>query len=160
MTACSAETGPTTQQTSSPWARPTIPVETPALPPLKCVDAGSDTCVATLDSDALFPTGSAILSSGSLQVADQLATLVKSRGSYVQLVGHADGQGEYAANLTLSEARADAIKQALIERGISESSISTCGVGDQGAAPGVDDQAFRRVDAILTQVLPGTCPMR
>lgn len=158
VAACSSAPTSTPQQTL--WARPTMPIEEPDLPELECVNEGSDVCVATLDANVLFATGSSMLSPESLWISDQLAELVKSRGAYVQLVGHADGQGDSASNQTLSEERVIAIKQALVERGIAKSMISTCGVGDLGAMPGVADQSYRRVEAILTYVAPEACPMR
>ncbi len=64
----------------------------------------------------LFDTGSAVIKAES---ADTLATVVDylrentDRSFYV--VGHTDDQGAYGANLALSKARAEAVRDALVE---------------------------------------------
>ena len=145
---------------ASPWARPARPIEAPTLPDLQWVPNGDGSCTATLDSDTLFDTGKATLTAEAMTIVEQLAKTVRSQSAYVQLVGHADGQGDHASNQMLSEHRANSIKQALIERGIAETAISTCGVGDTGAAPQQDDQSFRRVDALIAKSKPSSCPAR
>ena len=138
------------------WGRPEMPIEAPTLPELQCNDAGNGTCIAAMNSDTLFRTGEATLTTEATAVVDQLSIIVQNRGGYVQLVGHADGQGDSASNQILSQERANTI---LIDRGIPEQSISACGVGDTGAPPQVDNQSYRRVDAIVSKTMPTKCPI-
>ena len=97
-----------------------MPIEAPTLPDLQCVPNGDGSCTATLDSDTLFDTGKATLTAEAMTIVEQLAKTVRSQSAYVQLVGHADGQGDHATNQMLSEHRANSIKQALIERLVKE----------------------------------------
>lgn len=155
LCACSS----TASGSAAPWSRPEMPLEPPALPNLECVDTGNGACVTSLDTDALFRTGDATLTGTAIAVVEQLAHLIQNRGGYVQLVGHADGQGDSESNQTLSEQRVNSIRDALIERGVAEEVISACGMGDVGAEPQVDDQSFRRVDAIMMETAPAECPV-
>jgi OOP family OmpA-OmpF porin len=70
-------------------------------------------------------------------VADWKGEPVKFR-----VLGHADRVGSEGFNQKLSQARADAVKQALVDRGIPASSITATGVGM--ADPAVPTPAGKR----------------
>lgn len=80
--------------------------------------------------DIHFATGSAVIEPRS---ADALAVIAKylaetTGGFYV--VGHTDDTGSLAANLTLSEQRAAAVKAALVkDHGVAAARLETRGVG-------------------------------
>src|SRR5579859_7942541 len=80
--------------------------------------------------DVLFDTGRAELNPGSARKLDQLAQfLTEHRDRRVQIDGFTDSVGSDSYNEELSRRRADAVKSALLVRGIDPSRISTEGYG-------------------------------
>ncbi|MBN2034768.1 MAG: OmpA family protein [Deltaproteobacteria bacterium] len=80
--------------------------------------------------DVLFATGKADLSPGASSTIDNLAEfLTKYPDRKVRIEGHTDSTGSAALNLDLSERRAEAVKTALLRRGISFDRIDTVGLG-------------------------------
>lgn len=64
----------------------------------------------------VFETGATRLGSGPFQALDGLAKLMKDRPDLrVVLVGHTDSVGSYDSNRRISEARAEAVRQRLIQ---------------------------------------------
>jgi outer membrane protein OmpA-like peptidoglycan-associated protein len=87
--------------------------------------------VLTLD-DVLFDTGKAQLKSGSLRVLDQVAEFLEQNPErHVQVEGFTDSQGTDDFNLQLSQNRADAVAQAIIQRGIAAERVRARGYGEQ-----------------------------
>lgn len=68
----------------------------------------------------------------SLPVIKKLAGILMERPRlYILIAGHTDNVGESAAKLKLSEDRAAAIKNILVEMGVPEYRVNTAGYGDQ-----------------------------
>jgi len=71
----------------------------------------------------------------------------------ISATGHADRSGSEEYNLALSMRRADAVREALIARGIPAENITVASRGEsENAVPtadGVKEQANRRVEIIL-----------
>ncbi len=80
----------------------------------------------------LFATGKADLQPESRPVLKEIASTLKEHADLQILIeGHTDNVGSPAANLTLSDARAAAVKAALVaDFGIGEARITTKGLGD------------------------------
>jgi outer membrane protein OmpA-like peptidoglycan-associated protein len=104
--------------------------------------------------DVLFDTGRAQLNPGSARKLDQLAQfLAEHPERRVQIDGFTDSVGTDSYNQDLSQRRADAVKYALISRGIDSSRIETQGYGkgfpvaDNGDAGG--RQMNRRVEVVI-----------
>lgn len=77
-----------------------------------------------------FRTGSAVIARESYAVLDQIAELLKKRPrALVEIAGHTDATGNPEANLRLSQARADAVRQYLIQKGIPAASLVSTGYG-------------------------------
>jgi outer membrane protein OmpA-like peptidoglycan-associated protein len=59
-----------------------------------------------------------------------IATAIKTAGLAVRVVGHTDGSGTPAANLTLSLQRAAKVRDDLIGRGVPEKLLTSIGRAD------------------------------
>lgn len=79
-----------------------------------------------------FATNSNILRGASTeQVLDEFAGVLRRYPELrVRIEGHTDSRGSTASNKKLSEARADAIQNALIQRGVAEDRLSPVGHGE------------------------------
>lgn len=77
-----------------------------------------------------FVQSEATLLPESLPEIERLVTFLKDNPSdRILLNGHTDNQGDYNLNLQLSRDRAEAVKQMLVENGISITRIETKGYG-------------------------------
>jgi outer membrane protein OmpA-like peptidoglycan-associated protein len=87
-----------------------------------------------------FDTGKAILRSESREALAQVATLLDGQPALrLAVVGHTDSRGDPKANQVLSQARADAVRQTLIDGyGIEASRLMARGMG---SAQPVSDNA-------------------
>lgn len=93
-----------------------------------------------------FETGSATLAPQGRAILDQMASvLARMSGKTVEIIGHTDNSGSRAANITLSQARADAVKGYLVTKGVAPRSMMTMGVGpDQPIASNDTDDGRAR----------------
>ncbi len=77
-----------------------------------------------------FVAGSAEIAAGGDAILDAAAAALAARPALaVAVVGHTDGSGGLAANLDVSRARAEAVRAALIDRGIDAARLSAEGAG-------------------------------
>lgn len=77
-----------------------------------------------------FAPASAELTPLSLGILDEMASALQRVGTdRVEIIGHTDSVGDPTENQTLSQKRADAVKQYLIGRNISENRMTTRGEG-------------------------------
>jgi outer membrane protein OmpA-like peptidoglycan-associated protein len=114
-------------------------------------DVGS----AVLDG-LVFASGAATLTEGDYpSLAAVAAWLEANPDATIALVGHTDASGSLAANIALSERRAEAVKQALIDlHGVDRLRVESEGVGF--LAPRATNQTEegrqknRRVEVIVT----------
>jgi outer membrane protein OmpA-like peptidoglycan-associated protein/uncharacterized protein YidB (DUF937 family) len=79
-----------------------------------------------------FETGSAAIGPDSLDVLEKAAAAIRNApaGTHVAIGGHTDNTGDAAANLALSQARADAVRAKLIELGVTADMLTAKGYGD------------------------------
>ena len=77
-----------------------------------------------------FEIGSAALTPDSTPAMDRAAEVLATRPDLKLLVvGHSDNQGSLADNIALSRRRAEAVRQALVDRGIEASRLQAEGAG-------------------------------
>jgi len=93
--------------------------------------AETDILTATVKSDVFFATGSAVIKPGAYAELDRIAgVLNKYPQTMVQVEGHTDDVGAEDANMRLSLARADAVKNLFVQRGVNPTRIQTLGFGE------------------------------
>lgn len=85
----------------------------------------------TLAGDATFETNSDVMTEVGKNSLDKLVLSLKDTSlESINLYGHADSRGSDSYNQVLSERRAEAVKNYLIDRGLDGSNISTYGRGE------------------------------
>jgi outer membrane protein OmpA-like peptidoglycan-associated protein len=104
--------------------------------------------------DVLFDTGKAQLNPGATFKLDQLAQFLKDHPDRrVQIDGFTDSVGTEAYNQDLSQRRADAVKAALLSRGVDPSRVSTEGYGKAYPVASNNEaggrQLNRRVEVVI-----------
>lgn len=105
-----------------------------------------------------FDSGSSRIDPASAGVLDRLAhVLQRCPSALVEVVGHTDAQGETAANLRLSQARAAAVVDALAEAGIARARLSSSGQGANAPVASNETEAGRaqnrRIDFVVKEGL-------
>jgi outer membrane protein OmpA-like peptidoglycan-associated protein len=103
-----------------------------------------------------FDSGSAQLNQRTVDYLDRMEPAIwLSCVDGVYITGHTDRAGSAASNLKLSLRRAEAVRAALVARGVPESLLSVYGVGESDpfvpTADGVARPENRRVE-----ILPGS----
>ncbi|HYR24200.1 MAG TPA: OmpA family protein [Aquabacterium sp.] len=83
-----------------------------------------------------FEPGSAVLRPEGLQLLDEMSVaMARLKGRRFDIIGHTDARGNHAANVSLSLARAEAVKRYLIGKGLPADRFTTLGLGpDQPVA--------------------------
>lgn len=114
--------------------------------------------------DVLFDTGQATLKAGGLSAVDRLVAFLNDYPQRSVLVeGFTDSVGSDETNQRLSERRAGAVQQALLERGIAIDRIRTIGYGEAYPVATNDTaagrQQNRRVEVVISDD-NGTIPAR
>jgi outer membrane protein OmpA-like peptidoglycan-associated protein len=106
--------------------------------------------------DVLFDTGRAELNPGASRKLDQLAQfLSEHKDRRVQIDGFTDSVGTAAYNEDLSRRRADAVKSALLVRGIDASRIGTEGYGKSYPVADNNDSGGRQLNRRVEVVIGG-----
>jgi outer membrane protein OmpA-like peptidoglycan-associated protein len=106
--------------------------------------------------DVLFDTGRAELKSGAGRKLDQLSQfLVEHPDRRVQIDGFTDSVGTDAYNEDLSQRRADAVKTALVNRGVASSRIGTEGYGKAYPVANNTDTGGRQLNRRVEVVIGG-----
>lgn len=79
-----------------------------------------------------FDTAKATIKAESNAILDEAANTIKKMkaGTKVEIQGYTDSDGDDNANMKLSQDRADSVKAALVQRGVSADMLSTKGFGE------------------------------
>jgi outer membrane protein OmpA-like peptidoglycan-associated protein len=105
--------------------------------------------------DVLFDTSQADLKPGAASTIDRLAQFMQDYPDRaVRIEGHTDSRGSDELNQTLSERRANAVRDALLDRGVAATRIVAVGMGERypvasnETAAGM--QQNRRVEIVIS----------
>lgn len=107
--------------------------------------------------DVLFDTGRAELKGGAFKTMDRLTTFMRDYPERTLAIeGYTDSIGTDAFNLTLSQRRADAVRSALVGRGVDGARIATSGLGKASPVASNDSAAGRQRNRRVEIVISGT----
>ena len=106
-------------------------------------------------TDVLFDTDRSVLKPGAEETIDEIAEFLrKDDGQTITVKGHTDSRGADAYNKQLSAARANAVRDALIGRGVDAGRISAEGMGEAYPVATNDTaagrQQNRRVEIVIS----------
>jgi outer membrane protein OmpA-like peptidoglycan-associated protein len=91
-----------------------------------------------------FGTAKADLPPGDIPSLDQIATvLVEYPELKVRIEGHTDNSGRDETNLALSQKRAEAVMEALVQRGVAGERLTALGIGEARPIASNESQAGR-----------------
>jgi outer membrane protein OmpA-like peptidoglycan-associated protein len=106
--------------------------------------------------DVLFDSGRSELNPGAATKMDQLAEFLKEHPDRrVEIDGYTDSVGPDAYNEQLSQRRADAVKAALVSRGIDPSRVNTQGYGKAYPVASNSDSGGRQLNRRVEVVIGG-----
>jgi outer membrane protein OmpA-like peptidoglycan-associated protein len=110
---------------------------------------------ATFKSEVMFDFDSSTLKPGAYQEMDRVARILnKYPQTTIRVEGHTDSKGSEAYNQILSEKRAMAVKNALVQRGVDPARIQTVGYGESQPISS-DDAVNRRVSIVIIPIEAG-----
>ncbi len=108
-----------------------IPEPVKVVEPPPTDDYNFNTGESVVMKNVFFETNSFELKSASFYELNRLVDLLKAHPAMrIEIGGHTDSTGSKDYNLSLSEKRAKAVYQYLLERGISSSRLTFKGYGD------------------------------
>jgi outer membrane protein OmpA-like peptidoglycan-associated protein len=106
--------------------------------------------------DVLFDTGKSELNSGASRKLNQLAQfLSEHKDRRVQIDGFTDSVGSDSYNQELSQRRANAVKNALLTRGIDSTRVNTEGYGKAFPVANNSDSGGRQLNRRVEVVIGG-----
>lgn len=117
--------------------------------PVEALQCQDDVAAILKARTIRFEEGSSALASGGSDLLDEVAAALKPCfGARIAITGHTDDSGDEPANKALSLERAEAVKRALVGRGIEAGSLQTRGLGSSTPVSGLDpaDPANRRIE--------------
>ncbi len=77
-----------------------------------------------------FDSGRATLQPSGMAILDEMAAVILTlKGARIAVVGHTDNVGQRAANIALSQARAQAVRAYLAQKGVDPATVAVSGLG-------------------------------
>lgn len=138
--------------TVPPPAAPTPPTD---LGGEVTVDPVAGTTTVNFLGDALFDSGKATLKTGAKTNLEKVVAALKKQyaGKPVKVQGHSDSDpirhSAWKSNQELSEARAKAVRDYLVQRGVPAAGVSAEGFGDAKPKSPTDKSMNRRVEIVV-----------
>ena len=128
LAACNSEQPPTTPEEPAEGKRSIFRPEFQVEP----IDSLSPP--ESLETRIIFPDGSQLSQEARAELATVLASPQVTGGGAIVLRGHTDSGGSDDANMRASRARAEAVRDWLVENGVEASRISVIAFGEQNPA--------------------------
>ena len=154
----SGTAAPSTPSLSNPV--PANPASAPAPAPAQAAAPSPSTCDAFMsallaNSTIEFDKSSATVRPANAQLIDGIVRIAATCPGILRIEGHTDNAGSPEMNAELSRRRADALRNALIQRGIDPDRISADGYGAARPIADNGDEAGRaRNRRIEVRVVP------
>jgi len=104
-----------------------------------------------------FEEGSARIDAPSGELVDEVAAALRPcLGSIIAITGHTNSSGPEPGNIELSRQRAEAVRDALVRRGIPADGLRPRGVGSRFPVSGLEpaDPANRRIEFSVIATVP------
>ena len=114
-----------------------------------------DVLTATFKGDVFFDFDSSVLKPGAYREIDRTAgVLNRYPQTNILVEGHTDSKGSESYNQQLSERRAQAVRDALVSRGVDSRRLRVIGYGESQPISS-DDAANRRVELRIEAIQQG-----
>jgi outer membrane protein OmpA-like peptidoglycan-associated protein len=114
-----------------------------------------DVLTATFKGDVFFDFDSAVLKPGAYREIDRTAgVLNRYPQTNILVEGHTDSKGSESYNQQLSERRAQAVRDALVNRGVDSRRLRVIGYGESQPISS-DDAVNRRVELRIEAIQQG-----
>jgi chemotaxis protein MotB len=112
-----------------------------------------------INTDILFPSGSAEIDPAAVSILERVATILATRPWPVRVEGHTDDRPistlQFPSNWELSAARAARIVRLLQERGISPARLTVAGMAEQQPVAGNETAEGRNRNRRVVMVILG-----
>jgi len=116
------------------------------------VTRSQNVLTATFKSNSFFATNSSILMAGAYSELDRVAKVLRDYPqTRIRVEGHTDSKGNAAYNMTLSEKRAQAVANALVQRNVDPARMQVMGFGESQPVSS-SDADNRRVNIVIIPV--------
>ncbi|QDZ09922.1 OmpA family protein [Devosia ginsengisoli] len=140
---------------------PPEPEPAPPPPPVAPVPVDITACAAPIAefsarNSILFQSGAALIAAESDAALDELALdLAACPDAVVHIEGHTDADGDEGLNMALSVARAEAVVEALVTRGVAPARLYAVGYGETAPIADNDTAQGKRLNRrIVVSVQP------
>jgi outer membrane protein OmpA-like peptidoglycan-associated protein len=112
----------------------------------------------TFKGDVTFDTNSAEIRPGLYSEIDRVSGVLNQYPeTFIRVEGHTDSVGSDANNMTLSQRRASAVRDLLVQRGVAESRMEVVGYGESVPVATNDTEAGRqRNRRVEMKIVPQT----
>jgi len=139
------------------WADGSIRAQAAAASPLEPLHCQRDVEALLRARTIRFEESSAAIDPASHELIGEVARALRPcLGSIIAITGHTDKSGTEPGNLALSSERAEAVRAALVSRGIPADGLRTRGMGSALPVEGLDpaDPANRRIEFSVIAIVP------